>query len=188
MSNRMRTRFGSTLAICTGAAAGAAAAARDAASSLPHAVSSATVKSASTQCAAAIDAGRRLCADMVFLLSGMSGESLEKQGRVRRAPRAIITQSLRDRRRGTDTPAHQRPDNELARDAAVAQAAAARLPCHARSGVRQQRFKGGKPTRTQEGIVGAGPAGLLLSHRLHGEGIEALVLHHRPLAHSEATV
>jgi len=38
---------------------------------------------------------------MMFLLGGMSGESLEKQGRVRRAPRAIITQSLRDRRRDT---------------------------------------------------------------------------------------
>src|SRR3989454_12435397 len=115
MSNRMRTRFGSTLAICTGAAAGAAAAARDAASSLPHAVSSATVKSASTQCAAAIDARRQLCADMVFLLSGMSGEFLEKQGRVGRAPRAIITQSLRDRRRDTGRAAPGEPITSLQR-------------------------------------------------------------------------
>src|SRR5205809_4441659 len=105
MSNRIGTRLGSTLAICTGTAGGAAAAARDAESSLPHAEKSATVKSASTQCAAAIDAGRWLCPGMMFLLGGMSGESLEKQGRVRRAPRAIITQSLRDGRRDTGRPA-----------------------------------------------------------------------------------
>src|SRR6266540_2128810 len=104
MSNRMGTRLGSTLAICTGTADGAAAAARDAASSLPHAASSATVKSASTQCAAAIDARRRLCTGVVFLLGDMSGESLEKQGRVRRAPRAIIAQTHPDRRRGAVPP------------------------------------------------------------------------------------
>ena len=33
--------------------------------------------------------------------------------------------------------------------------------------------------RTQVGIVGAGPAGLLLSHLLHGEGIESLVIEDR---------
>ena len=30
--------------------------------------------------------------------------------------------------------------------------------------------------RTQVGIVGAGPAGLMLSHMLHLEGIESVVL------------
>ncbi len=30
--------------------------------------------------------------------------------------------------------------------------------------------------RTQVGIVGAGPAGLMLSHLLHLEGIESIVL------------
>src|SRR5579863_1787223 len=32
------------------------------------------------------------------------------------------------------------------------------------------------PMRTQVGIVGAGPAGLMLSHLLHLEGIESVVL------------
>jgi len=50
---------------------------------------------------------------MVFRLGGMSGEFLEKQGRVERAPRAIITQSLRDRRRGTDTPRASDPITSL---------------------------------------------------------------------------
>src|ERR1041385_2033244 len=34
-------------------------------------------------------------------------------------------------------------------------------------------------TRTQVGIVGAGPAGLLLSHLLHLDGIESVVLEAR---------
>jgi p-hydroxybenzoate 3-monooxygenase len=38
-------------------------------------------------------------------------------------------------------------------------------------------------TRTQVGIVGAGPAGLLLSHLLHLEGIESVVLESRSLDH-----
>jgi p-hydroxybenzoate 3-monooxygenase len=33
--------------------------------------------------------------------------------------------------------------------------------------------------RTQVGIVGAGPAGLLLAHLLHGHGIESVVLERR---------
>jgi p-hydroxybenzoate 3-monooxygenase len=33
-----------------------------------------------------------------------------------------------------------------------------------------------KTLRTQVGIVGAGPAGLLLSHILHLQGIESMVL------------
>ena len=33
-----------------------------------------------------------------------------------------------------------------------------------------------KTLRTQVGIIGAGPAGLLLSHILHLEGIESIVL------------
>ena len=32
---------------------------------------------------------------------------------------------------------------------------------------------------TQVGIIGAGPAGLMLSHLLHREGIESVVLEHR---------
>jgi p-hydroxybenzoate 3-monooxygenase len=39
--------------------------------------------------------------------------------------------------------------------------------------------------RTQVGIVGAGPAGLLLSHLLHLEGIESVVLEDRSRAHVE---
>ena len=33
--------------------------------------------------------------------------------------------------------------------------------------------------RTQVGIVGAGPAGLMLSHLLHLEGIESVILENR---------
>jgi p-hydroxybenzoate 3-monooxygenase len=39
--------------------------------------------------------------------------------------------------------------------------------------------------RTQVGIVGAGPAGLTLSHLLHREGIESIVLEHRSREHVE---
>ncbi|HEX8009900.1 MAG TPA: 4-hydroxybenzoate 3-monooxygenase [Casimicrobiaceae bacterium] len=42
--------------------------------------------------------------------------------------------------------------------------------------------------RTQVGIVGAGPAGLLLSHLLHLEGIESVVLENRSRAAVEATL
>jgi p-hydroxybenzoate 3-monooxygenase len=44
------------------------------------------------------------------------------------------------------------------------------------------------PTRTQVGIVGAGPAGLLLSHLLHLEGVESVVIEHRSRRDIEATV
>src|SRR5207237_4046558 len=43
-------------------------------------------------------------------------------------------------------------------------------------------------TRTQVGIVGAGPAGLLLSHLLHLRGIESVVLESRSRAEIESTV
>jgi p-hydroxybenzoate 3-monooxygenase len=43
-------------------------------------------------------------------------------------------------------------------------------------------------TRTQMGIVGAGPAGLLLSHLLHLEGVESVVLERRARSEIEATV
>src|SRR6516165_5754696 len=43
-------------------------------------------------------------------------------------------------------------------------------------------------TRTQVGIIGAGPAGLLLSHLLHQDGIESVVLESRSRAELEATV
>ncbi|NOG73208.1 4-hydroxybenzoate 3-monooxygenase [Roseicella sp. DB1501] len=42
--------------------------------------------------------------------------------------------------------------------------------------------------RTQVGIVGAGPAGLLLGHLLHRAGIETVVLEVRPRAHVEARI
>ena len=42
--------------------------------------------------------------------------------------------------------------------------------------------------RTQVGIIGAGPAGLLLSHLLHLEGIESIVLESRSREEVESTV
>src|SRR5438445_1983790 len=42
--------------------------------------------------------------------------------------------------------------------------------------------------RTQVGIVGAGPAGLLLSHLLHLEGIESVVVEARSRAEIESTI
>jgi p-hydroxybenzoate 3-monooxygenase len=42
--------------------------------------------------------------------------------------------------------------------------------------------------RTQVGIVGAGPAGLLLSHLLHLEGVESIVLEVRSRADIESTI
>jgi p-hydroxybenzoate 3-monooxygenase len=44
------------------------------------------------------------------------------------------------------------------------------------------------PMRTQVGIVGAGPAGLLLSQLLHREGIDSVVLDNRSRADIEATI
>jgi p-hydroxybenzoate 3-monooxygenase len=43
-------------------------------------------------------------------------------------------------------------------------------------------------TRTQVAIVGAGPAGLLLSHLLHREGIESVVVDDRSRAEIESTI
>src|SRR5262245_16885396 len=43
-------------------------------------------------------------------------------------------------------------------------------------------------TRTQVGIIGAGPAGLLLSHLLHLEGVESVILERRSRRDIEATV
>ncbi len=43
-------------------------------------------------------------------------------------------------------------------------------------------------TRTQVGIIGAGPAGLMLSHLLHLEGIESIVLEARSRKHVEERV
>jgi p-hydroxybenzoate 3-monooxygenase len=42
--------------------------------------------------------------------------------------------------------------------------------------------------RTQVGIVGAGPAGLILSHLLHHEGVESVILEARPRAYVEGRV
>lgn len=44
------------------------------------------------------------------------------------------------------------------------------------------------PTRTQIGIVGAGPAGLFLAHLLHREGISSVILEHRSRAEIEGTI
>ena len=44
------------------------------------------------------------------------------------------------------------------------------------------------PRRTQVGIVGAGPAGLLLSHLLHLSGVDSVVLESRTRADIEATL
>src|SRR5947199_153831 len=44
------------------------------------------------------------------------------------------------------------------------------------------------PTRTQVGIVGAGPAGLMLSHLLQLSGIDSVVLESRSRADVEATL
>jgi len=44
------------------------------------------------------------------------------------------------------------------------------------------------PRRTQVGIVGAGPAGLLLSHLLHLSGVDSVVLESRSRAEIEATL
>jgi p-hydroxybenzoate 3-monooxygenase len=44
------------------------------------------------------------------------------------------------------------------------------------------------PTRTQVGIVGAGPAGLTLAHLLHLEGIDSVVLEDRSREHVEARI
>jgi p-hydroxybenzoate 3-monooxygenase len=42
--------------------------------------------------------------------------------------------------------------------------------------------------RTQVGIVGAGPAGLLLSHLLHRQGIESILIENRTRDHIEARI
>lgn len=42
--------------------------------------------------------------------------------------------------------------------------------------------------KTQVAIVGAGPAGLLLSHLLHLKGIESVVLESRTRADIESTI
>src|ERR687884_1262558 len=42
--------------------------------------------------------------------------------------------------------------------------------------------------RTQVGIIGAGPAGLLLSHLLHLQGIESVVLEARSREYVEARI
>jgi p-hydroxybenzoate 3-monooxygenase len=46
----------------------------------------------------------------------------------------------------------------------------------------------GVPKRTQVGIVGAGPAGLMLAHLLRAEGIESVVLESRDRAYVEGRV
>ena|SRR5437868_8723372 len=42
--------------------------------------------------------------------------------------------------------------------------------------------------RTQEGILGAGPAGLLLSHLLHLKGIDSIVIESRSREEIESTI
>ena len=43
-------------------------------------------------------------------------------------------------------------------------------------------------TRTQVGIVGAGPAGLTLGHLLHREGIDTVILEDRSREYVEARI
>src|SRR5271166_5716706 len=52
----------------------------------------------------------------------------------------------------------------------------------------QQSFTGQMKLRTQVGIVGAGPAGLMLSHLLHLAGIESVVLEARSQRYVEERV
>src|SRR5262249_7786064 len=47
---------------------------------------------------------------------------------------------------------------------------------------------GARPMRTQVGIVGAGPAGLMLSHLLHLEGIESVILENRGRDYIESRI
>ncbi|MSP31716.1 MAG: 4-hydroxybenzoate 3-monooxygenase, partial [Pseudolabrys sp.] len=42
--------------------------------------------------------------------------------------------------------------------------------------------------RTQVGIVGAGPAGLMLSHLLHLAGIESIIIESRSRAYCEQRI
>ncbi|WP_226670666.1 FAD-dependent monooxygenase [Metabacillus litoralis] len=42
--------------------------------------------------------------------------------------------------------------------------------------------------KTKVGIIGAGPAGLMLSHLLHLEGIESVILEKRPRKDIEGTI
>jgi p-hydroxybenzoate 3-monooxygenase len=51
-----------------------------------------------------------------------------------------------------------------------------------------ERESAAPPRRTQVGIVGAGPAGLLLSHLLHQAGVDSVVLESRSRAEIEATL
>ena len=46
----------------------------------------------------------------------------------------------------------------------------------------------GKSRRTQVGIVGSGPAGLLLSQLLHRQGIESVILERKDRAYVEGRI
>src|ERR1700674_3516833 len=59
---------------------------------------------------------------------------------------------------------------------------------HAARGPATLARKGGDGMRTQVGIVGAGPAGLLLSHLLHLQGVESIVLEARSRGYVENRV
>jgi p-hydroxybenzoate 3-monooxygenase len=45
-----------------------------------------------------------------------------------------------------------------------------------------------KSLRTQVGIIGAGPAGLILSHLLHLEGIDSIIIESQTREHAEARI
>ena len=47
---------------------------------------------------------------------------------------------------------------------------------------------GGTLMRTQVGIIGAGPAGLMLSHLLHLQGIDSIVIEARTRSEIESTI
>lgn len=63
----------------------------------------------------------------------------------------------------------------------------AKWPC---SHKRERDAADGKAVfmRTQVGIIGAGPAGLMLSHLLHRRGIESVIIERRTRAEIEATI
>src|SRR5262245_37293659 len=63
-------------------------------------------------------------------------------------------------------------------------AAAVDRPCFPTAGTVMANF----PPRTQVGIIGAGPAGLLLAHLLHRLGIDSVVLEVRSREAIESTL
>src|SRR5437870_13872357 len=81
----------------------------------------------------------------------------------------------------------------MASQASLVISALIRLPDHggaSREGLSRKwpTIDAGMREVTQVGIVGAGPAGLLLSHLLHLEGIESIIIEDRSRQHTEERV